>query len=178
MNEHNNENTNPLHLSNDPELQGIESMLEQLAQSDRDAMPDQANTRVLEAISGVYAPQPIAIEQAQQIHTQSISTLTSVWKWRIAAGLLLVSVASLGLVITQPWATTLDAMPTNTDTSWSLTSFEQDLDAYLALDAVGDDQLDEAVADWELWAQTIDQSFDTELLGSDLSLIDLNDGAI
>ena len=177
MNDHSNDNTNPLHLSNVPELQGIESMLDQLGRHDRDAMPEGTHERVLEAVSGVFTPQPIAIDQAPRMHAQSVTAGSAAWKWRIAAGLLLASATTLTLVMTQPWASSSDSIPANTG-SWSLTSFEQDLDAYLALDEVGDAQLDEAVADWELWAHTIDHDLDNELLGSDLSLIDLNDGAI
>lgn len=178
MNEQHDDTTNPLHLNTEPELQEIEYLLDAIGRADRASMPDQSNARVLEAVSGVFAPLPISIKQATQPVAFS-SRVSPRWKLRIAAALVLVSGLTLGLVVLQtPLATNIHPEPgTN---AWTLASFEQDLDAYLALEEVGDDSLDEAVANWELWAQTIDTDFDTELLGSGLSigLTDLRDGAL
>ncbi|MFG0245252.1 MAG: hypothetical protein ACF8MF_04270 [Phycisphaerales bacterium JB052] len=177
MNEQHNDNTNPLNLQGDPELEGIHSMLDALGQADRSAMSEQSEARVLEAISGVFAPAPIAITQSTPAAPTSAHQ-PKVWKYRIAAALLLGASATLGLLATQPWASNpMQPSPQAPQSTLSLTSFEQDIDAFLALEEVGDDQLDEAVADWELWAQTIDA--DVEASFPDMDLFDTtNDGAI
>lgn len=178
MNDQHNDNTNHLHLQGDPELEGISSMLDALGQSDRSAMSEQSEARLLEAISGVFTPAPIAIAQAQQAQAASAQR-SGVWKFRIAAALLLGASATLGLLATQPWSASGPLQPVQQapQSTLSLTSFEQDIDAYLALEEVGDDHLDEAVADWELWAQTIDADVEASFL--DMDLFDTtNDGAI
>lgn len=173
----NHDDNNPLHLTNEPELQQIESMLDAMGQADRDAMSHQSHDRVLEAISGVFAPAAISIEQAQP-SAGSYSQSSARWKLRAAAAVLLVTGVSLSLLVIKPWSTTTISTPQSNAGTWTLASFEQDLDAYMALDEVGDESLDDAVANWELWAQTIDTDLDTELLGSGLGLTDLNDGAL
>lgn len=190
MNEHEHDNTNPLHINTDPELGRIESMLDTLGQQDREAMDEQAHARVLGAVSGVFAPTPISIERAKrQTPTPGRAPMVAPAKYRAAAAALLATAATLGIVALQPWSNpapvpqpvpTANAAPNagpNVANTWSLASFEQDLDAYLALEDVGNDQLDEAVADWELWAQTIDTEVDAMFLDPDL-LGELNDGAI
>jgi len=186
MNEHEQNNTPPLHLNTDPELGRIESMLDAMGQQDREAMDEEAHARVLGAVSDVFAPTPISIGQAQEQTPQPGRSLSfTPARYRAAAAALLATAATLGIVALQPWsnpATPPQPSPTanavaNTANAWSLASFEQDLDAYLALDDVGNDQLDEAVADWELWAQTIDTEVEAMFLDPEL-LSELNDGAI
>jgi len=177
MNDHTNDNTNPLHLHGDPEVERIESMLDALGQADRDAMPAHTHARMLEAVSGVFAPAPISIAQAEQEQTKLVQR-SPAWKFRIAAAMFLATATTLGIVAVQPWSSgPTQPAPTDSTSTWSLASFEQDFDAYLALDEVGDDQLDEAVADWELWAQTIDTDVDASYLDQDL-FGEPTDGAI
>lgn len=183
MNEQHNDNTNPLHLSTEPELQEIESLLEAMGRADRAAMSQNANARMLEAVSAVFAPQPISLEAAHQqaepiLAASSSSGGSARWKLRIAAAFVMVSGVTLSLLVLKPWAMQPTETPASNTGTWSLASFEEDLDAYLALDEVGDESLDEAVTNWELWAQTIDTSIDTELLGSGIGLSDLSDGAL
>jgi hypothetical protein len=176
MNEHNTDNKHPLHLNADPELSAIESLLDELGQADRDAMPAHIQSGLLEAVSGVFAPQPIAIERA--IPRQRPDRPAQAWKFRVAAAAFLATATTLSIVAIKPWSSPTPIQQDSGQSSWSLASFEQDFDAYLALEEVGDDTLDDAVANWELWAQTIDTDFDSELLGSDLGLTDFNDGAL
>ncbi len=188
MNDQHHDNTNPLHLGTDPQLAEIESLLDAMGQADRDSMPERVRTQTLEAISRVYAPAPIAIDRADELqeHQPQATGRSVMWKLRIAAALTLTTAVALSLVATKPWVgpapAPADQGPLATKVTqkpaWNLVSFEQDLDAYLALEEVGDDALDDAVANWELWAQTIDTDFDTELLGSGIGLTDLTDGAL
>lgn len=177
MNKQHNDDTNPLHLGTEPELIEIESLLDALGQADREAMSEQTNIRALEAVSDVFVPAPISIDH-QQAKSDALEHHSPLWKLRIAAGLLLVTGVTLSLIVIKPWASQQVVTPENNTGAWSLASFEQDLDAYLALEEVGDDSLDDAVANWELWAQTIDTDIDTELLGSGIGLTDLSDGAL
>lgn len=183
MSTHDFDNSKPLHLHADPELKRVESMLDALGQHERECMDEQAHSRVLGAVSGVFAPKPISIEDAQHRASDagSGSWLTAA-RYRTAAAALLATAATLTIVAFQPWsspATQPQPAPTaNANANaWSLASFEQDLDAYLALETLGTDRLDEAVADWELWAQTIDTEVDAMSINHEL-LGDLNDGAI
>ena len=180
MTTHNHDQDNQLHLHGEPELEQLSQLLDQIAQRDRDAMPDSVNANILEAVSAVFAPEPIAIEPAILTNEASQQRSGSAWKFRFAAAALLATATTLSIVATQPWSSgsgSPSADQPSPASTWSLASFEQDLDAYLSLEDVGDDQLDDAVADWELWAQTLDADVDTGLFDSDL-YIDLNDGAI
>lgn len=183
MSTHDFDNAKPLHLHTDPELERIESMLDALGQHERACMDEQAHSRVLSAVSGVLAPKSISIEdiphRASAVGSRSWFTAT---RYRTAAAAILATAATLTIVVFQPWSSP-DTQPqpapnANANANaWSLASFEQDLDAYLALETLGTDRLDEAVADWELWAQTIDTEVDAMSLDHEL-LGDLNDGAI
>jgi hypothetical protein len=147
-----------LHLQDDPQLAETESLLDMLAQADRDAMPAGLQTRVLDSISSQIAPAPIALT-----HQQSVSKSKRFWVLRIAAGVALFASLTAVLIGTKPWA--------NTDTpdpfTLQLMSLETDLDAFFELEAVDDGNLTEAVTDWEIWAQSVDTDIDSSEYGFD-----------
>lgn len=169
-----------LHLHSDPETERVESMLDALASEDRDAMNPDRQSRVLESISQVFAPAPISIDR--QLESASAPSSGSMWNFRIAAAALLATATTLGIVATQPWKTgplpTTSNQPASNQGTWSLASFEEDLDAYLSLDELENDSIDEAVASWELWAQTIESDFDAGTINDEYGISDIQDGAI
>ncbi|MEZ6165300.1 MAG: hypothetical protein R3B67_12805 [Phycisphaerales bacterium] len=174
-------NHDDLHLHADPEIERIESLLDLLGEQDRDSMRPDHQSRVLEAVSQVFAPAPISIEHTGTPQTQDQTQDQSRehrWDLRIAAAAAIALMATLSMVMVKPWAHSPTNAPDNNSMSWSLASFEEDLDAYLALDELGDGSITEAVADWELWAQTIETDFDTDLIGRELGISDLDDGAL
>lgn len=173
-------NHDELHLHPDPDTQRIESLLDAIGNADRDAMDPDSQARVLDAVSQVFAPAPIAIEQQGQATPQRSGDTR--WSFRIATAAAIAGFATLGIVISQPWKNTsrpnTPAAAPNQGT-WTLASFEADLNAYYALeDELSGTQIDEAVADWELWAQTIEADFNADTLADDLGLDDLYEGAI
>lgn len=166
-------NHDDLHLHADPEIEHIESLLDLLGEQDRDSMRPDQHARVLEAVSQVFAPAPISIERAAPAQPRQRR-----WDLRVAAAAAIALMATLSVVVVKPWANTPVRPAPNGNVNWSLASFEEDLDAYLALDELGDGSIAEAVADWELWAQTIETDFDTDLIGSELGISDLDNGAL
>ncbi len=164
-----------LHLHADPQIERIESLLDTLGRRERDAMSPGVETRVLESVSRVFAPEPISIADAspaQQVRPRRR------WSPRLAAAAAIALVATLSVVVVKPWASSTPGVDSPNTPAWSLASFEEDLDAYLSLDEQDDDQIDEAVANWELWAQTIESDFAANQLDSDLGITGYNDGAL
>lgn len=168
-----------LHLHADPDTQRIESLLDAIGQSDRDAMTSDAEARILDSVSQVFAPTPIAIDragaqpsgQSQRFH----------FNLRMAAAAAIAGFATLGLVISQPWSTGTGTPETTSPNqgTWSLASFEEDLDVLLTLeDGLDDSQIEEAVADWELWAQTIEADMSADAFADEFGLGNQYEGAI
>ncbi|MFG0313419.1 MAG: hypothetical protein ACF8LL_04445, partial [Phycisphaerales bacterium] len=62
--------------------------------------------------------------------------------------------------------------------AWTLASFDEVMDAYLPLYEHESDSIDEAVASWELWAQTIESDLDAESINDEYGISDLHDGAL
>ena len=152
-NDHNNPNAD-LHLNLDPELAQTESLLDQLAQQDRNAMPDGLESRMLDAISQTLAPQAIAFPQP--VDDQRVS------KWRpmrYAAAAILATGVTLTIVANQPWE--IQANPGNA--TIALVSLEQDLDAFFELETMDTGNLSEAVTEWEIWAQAVDAELNTSI---------------
>ncbi len=176
----NDEHTNhdELHLHADPDTQRIESLLDAMGQSDRDAMGTDAHSRILDSVSQVFVPAPIAIDQTRaQSPEQSHGFRLDL---RMAAAAAIAGFATLGIVISQPWSTgTNTPAPTPNQGTWSLASFEEDLDVLLTLeDGLEDPHIDEAVADWELWAQTIESDLTADSLSDEFGLNDQYEGAL
>lgn len=173
-------NHDELHLHPDPDTQRIESLLDAMGERDREAMAPEAQARVLDAVSQVFAPAPLSIEQQRELMPERSGG--SRWNFRMAAAAAIATFATLGIVISQPWQNTggmISPAPSTNQGAWTLAAFEQELDAYYALeDELGGTQIDEAVADWELWAQTIESDFDSDSLADDLGFDDLYEGAI
>jgi len=82
------------------------------------------------------------------------------WPLRYAAAAMLAMGATVALVATQPWNTN---SPTNDEHFIAMASFEQNLDAFFALEDVEDGNLSEAMTEWEIWSQTVDAEIDTGL---------------
>lgn len=176
---HDNTHHDDLHLHSDPDIERVESMLDALASEDRDAMTPTQQSRVLESVSHVFAPAPISLEQKR--HEQVLETGSRRWNFRFAAAAALATVATLGIVATQPWksgAPLPDSPSAANQGAWTLASFEEDIDAYLTLDEHESDSIDEAVASWELWAQTIESDLDAESINDEYGISDLHDGAL
>ncbi len=168
-----------LHLHSDPDIERVESLLDALASEDRDAMTTAQQSRVLESVSQVFAPEPISLEQRrhEQIHTSA----SRKWNFRFAAAAALATVTTLGIVATQPWksgAPLPDSSSAPNQGAWTLASFEEDIDAYLTLDEHESNSIDEAVASWELWAQTIESDLDVDSLNDEYGISELHDGAL
>ena len=163
--------SNPaLHLHNDPELAQTQSLLDELAKQDADAMPTGLESRVLDSISRTIAPSPIAIaEPALPKRTSPI------WSIRIAAAAVLATGTTLLIVAAQPWSS---ATPESADQRMALVSFEQDMDDFFALESLDDGLLAEAVTDWEIWAQSVDTDLDSTLTGFDWYESTSDDGAL
>ena len=170
-------NHEDLHLHTDPETERIESLLDALGSQDREAMSAQRQERVLEGISKVFAPEPIAIDQAPPVPAPHAKG--SAWRWRYAAAAALAMAATLGIVISQPWhgSAAPDPVAPNQG-AWTLASFEQDLDAYMSMDQLETDTIDEAVANWEIWAQTIETEFDSDAISHEFGIADFQNGAL
>ena len=169
-------NHDELHLHSDPELAGMESLLDELASQDQHAMSADAEARILDSVSQVFAPSPLQITEAPEPMTHSSST--SKWNFKIAAAALLATATTLSIVATQPWKT---AQPEPTDAStgaWTLASFEEDYDAFLELESVDDGEIEEAVASWELWAQTIESDFESDSFNEEFGITDFGNGAL
>jgi hypothetical protein len=166
-------NHDDLHLHSDPEIERIESLLDLLGEQDRQAMQPEQESRVIEAVSQVFAPPPLSINQPAQPQASEQR-----WDARLAIAAVVALMATLSIVAVKPWAGSPNAPKQNDNVNWSLASFEEDIDAYLALDELGDGSIAEAVADWEVWAQTIETDFDSDLLGSELGISDFDDGAL
>ena len=168
----NNYNTpNPdLHLHDDPEHTQMESLLDLLAEQDAQAMPSGLEARVLDSISEAIAPPPLSI--APTVQSTSSNRL---WSLRYAAAAILATGTTLLIVGTQPWASSpagaIQPMIT-------LTSLEQDLDAFFALESMDDGNLSEAVTDWEFWAQSIDTDIDSSPSGYGWDEFTSDDGAL
>ena len=176
MNDHENQlNANSqLHLHGDPETERMESLIDQLAEQDRQSMPAGASARLLEAVSEVCAPEPISIQRAEAPIGSGRGGIT--WKIRVAAAMLLATGTTLTIVISQPWSS--GQSTPSTASSWSLASFEQDFDAYLTLDEIGDEQLSDAMTEWELWAQSVDTEIDSGMYNDDWDTAQPSDGAL
>ncbi|PCI11237.1 hypothetical protein COB72_01465 [bacterium] len=155
-NDHTNNNAD-LHLHDDPDHTQMVSMLDLLAKQDGDAMPRGLESRVLDAISKTIAPAPIAFAQP----TPPART-SGVWSLRYAAAAVLATGTTLVIVGTQPWASS-SAIPAVEITLAA--SIDEDFDAFFALEPLDDGGLDDAVTEWELWAQTIDAELDPSLDG-------------
>lgn len=181
----NNESTNEhndLHLSSDPQLAKTESLLDLLAQQDRSAADDGLEARVLESVSKVIAPPPLSIASPMApaaVTADASASPSKAWPLRFAAAAMLAMGATITLVATQPWSTNSTI---NQGGDIALTSFEQDLDAFFALEELEDGNLSEAVTAWEIWAQTVDTEIDTSLSGIGLTdfqwIDDGEDGAL
>lgn len=154
---------------NDPKLAQTESLLEQLAQQDRDATPSGMESRVLDAIGRAIAPPPLVLSQPIESNSPS-----RIWSLRYAAAALLATGATLTIVATQPWAS--NGVPS--EHTIALASFEQDLDAFFELESMDDGNLSEAVTEWEIWAQSLDTDIDSSLDGYDWDDLTLDDGAL
>ncbi len=159
-----------LHLHDDPKLSHTESILDELAKQDADAMPDGLESRVLDAISQSIAPPPMSISD---IHPPKQAG--RVWSIRVAAAGLLATGTTLLIVTAQPWSST---SPHPLDHRMALVSFEQDMDDFFALESLDDGQLAEAVTDWEIWAQSVDTDLDSTLTGFDWYESTSDDGAL
>jgi hypothetical protein len=167
-----------LHLHADPDTQRIESLLDAMGRADRDAMSTEAQSRVLDSVSQVFAPAPIAIERGSPPEQASGA---SRWNLRMAAAAAIATFATLGIVVSQPWKLGNQGSPTNPTPNtgaWTLASFEQDLDAFFALEDHDTGEIEEGVASWELWAQTIDTDFSTDSLADELGFSTNDDGAL
>lgn len=176
---HDNTHHDDLHLHSDPDIERVESMLDALASEDRDAMTPAQQSRVLESVSHVFAPAPISLEQKKSEQVSASGSRR--WNLRFAAAAALATATTLSIVATQPWKSgaPLPESPTSASQGvWTLASFEEDIDAYLTLDEHESDSLDEAVASWELWAQTIESDLDADSLNDEYGISDLHDGAL
>ncbi len=179
MNEHTNDHENPnLHL-HDPRIREMETLLESLGRQDRDAMPQGATARLMEAVSDAMAPGPIAIDRAQTAQPEPA-------RWRRMDGAryaaaLLAAGATLAIIAARPWRSPPPSpSPADpaTSGSWSLASFERDLDEYLELEAADDGQLSGAVTEWEIWAQAVDTEIESSMYGGDLYAPATDEGAL
>ncbi len=163
--------SNPeLHLHNDPELAQTESLLDQLARQDAQAMPAGLESRVLDSISRTIAPSPIAIAEIDQP-----KSFNRIWSIRVAAAAILATGTTLLIVAAQPWSST---SPEITAQSMALVSFEQSMDDFFALESLDDGQLAEAVTDWEIWAQSVGTDLDSTLTDFDWYESTPDDGAL
>ena len=147
--EHNN-----FRINHDPEHAEMESLLDLLAQQDRDAMPTTLESRVMDEVSKVIAPTPIAFTPIDITRGES-----QPWSMRIAAAAVLAIGTTLVIVSAQPWATSPASSPEHEITVASLSSH---LDEYFSLESVDDGQITEAITDWEIWAQSIDTDLYTD----------------
>lgn len=179
MNDHHDQHEHTeLYLQGDPESQALDRELQRLGQHERDAMPDGAGARILDAVSKTMAPAPISIQENGPTRAARPMPTPSPWSIRVAAAALLATASTLLIVAA---LRTGAAQPPSSPTApgFSLASFEQDLDAYLSLEPVdGGEELTEAVTDWELWAQSLDTEIDTALYGLDLTEPFEDDGAL
>mgnify|MGYP003123251804 CR=1 FL=1 len=173
---------NDLHLSDDQEIAQTETLLDLLAQQDRSAADDGLEGRVLESVSKVIAPPPLSIaspDEPAATPAAPSASLSKAWPLRYAAAAMLAMGATVTLVATQPWSMN---SPANDGHEIALASFEQDLDAFFALEELEDGNLSEAVTEWEIWAQTLDTEIDTSLSGIGLTdfqwIDDGEDGAL
>lgn len=161
--------TTPLHLHDDSEFAQTQSLLNMLGDQDAQAMPEGMNERLLEAIGKTITPAPIAIPPAN--HSQRAD---SRWSMRIAAAAVLATSATLVIVGSKPWATTQSPDMA----SMTLASLEQDLDAYFSLEEIDVGKLDEALTEWELWAQSVDTELDAEFAEYGWSDLETMDGEL
>ena len=171
MKNHDQNNNPPLHLHDDPEHLKMESLLDSLGDRERESMPDGLESRVLDSIGRAIAPAPIAIESTQA--PASVARFSSI---RFAAAAALLFGATVVIWSAQPWASS-----SNTPGLGELTlaaSIDQDLDAFFALESLDDDDLAEAVTDWEIWAESVDTDMDTTLAGYDWYESVSEDGAL
>jgi len=169
-----------LHLNADPDTQRVESLLEAMGKTDRDAMPPDASARILDAVSQVFVPDPISIENQRDV--VPAQTNGRRLNFRMTAAASIAAFVTLGIVVSQPWKSsgTLDTpIPSTNEASWTLASFEEDLDAFLALeDGIRDTHIDDAVADWELWAQTIEADITADSIANEFGLNESYEGAL
>lgn len=168
-NHQNSDKIHELHLHNNPEIAHTESLLDQLAKQDADAMPIGLESRVLDSISATIAPAPIVINPPDKSGKAS-----KFWALRLAAAAALATGTTLVIVGTQPW----NSMKTTPPVGFELAAFEQDLDAYFALETVDDGNLSDAVTEWEIWAQSVDTEIDSTLIGLDWDEPTWDDGAL
>lgn len=169
MNDSPNSHNDSIHLSDDSEHTRMESLLDQLAKQDSEAMPSGLNDRVLDAIGQAMAPAPIQIAPQADHAVGAAGTRLSM---RLAAAAVLATGTTLIIVGTKPWATT----PGTPGAQIELASLEHDLDAFFALESVDIGNLDEAFTDWEIRAQSVD--LDAELDDYQWSDLGSEDGAL
>ena len=169
-------NHDELHLHSDLELAGMESLLDELASQDQQAMSTDAEARILDSVSQVLAPSPLQISEAPE--PISHSSTSSKWNFKIAAAALLATATTLSIVATQPWKNAQPVADTPNAGAWTVASFEEDYDAFLELESVGDGEIEEAVASWELWAQTIESDFESDSFSDEFGITDLGNGAL
>ncbi|MGV6813766.1 MAG: hypothetical protein ACWA5W_02010 [Phycisphaerales bacterium] len=169
MNDSSNNRSDSIHLSDDSEHVRMETLLDQLAEQDAEAMPSGLNERALDAIGQAMVPSPISISSEPDHSAGSPGTRLSM---RLAAAAVLATGTTLIIVGAKPWATTPGALGGQIE----LASLEHDLDAFFALESVDIGNLDEAFTDWEIRAQSVD--LDAELDDYQWGDLESEDGAL
>ncbi|MDF1808401.1 MAG: hypothetical protein P1U42_01765 [Phycisphaerales bacterium] len=165
-------NNSDLHLHDDPELIELESMLDELATQNINSVPTGFESRLLDAVSSAIAPAPISIPSS--VEHEETDRPNRLWTLRIAAAAVLATGTTIVIVSSQPWANS----PAMSQSQMVLTSLEQDFDDYFALESVDDGNLSEALAEWEIWAQSVGSEMDLSLSEMDWEDSDFEGGAL